>query len=154
MQPNGDKPSEDRLKLDCCELNFNPDVDTPSSGVYLSNADSEPSSSFTIELGKTEAERSNALARYQYFHKWAWSECFTSSKFCALKYGHKRAMQLLRICEMCHNSYFFEDNHCSFCHISFRNSDISSSFSDHVAACEHKLESEPCETVHHPNALP
>uniref|UniRef100_A0A7N0U4U5 Homeobox-DDT domain protein RLT1 n=1 Tax=Kalanchoe fedtschenkoi TaxID=63787 RepID=A0A7N0U4U5_KALFE len=142
------------LKLECRESNSHPDADGPSSGVCLSNSDLETSSSFAIELGKNEDERSNALTRYQDFQKWVWSECFSSSNFCALRHGGKRATQLLGICEKCYDSYFFEDKHCPFCHGTFRYSDCSLGFADHVAQCEHNLQMEPYEIVYPSVSLP
>lgn len=113
------------------------DIDSPSSTVCVSNSDAtEPSASFSIELGRNDAEKFDALNRYQDFEKWMWKECINPSTLCALKYGKKRCTQLLGICDHCHDLHFFEDNHCPSCHRTY--SPLDSNYSEHVAQCEEK----------------
>ncbi|RVW46790.1 Homeobox-DDT domain protein RLT2 [Vitis vinifera] len=86
------------------------DIDSPSSTVCVSNSDAtEPSASFSIELGRNDAEKFDALNRYQDFEKWMWKECINPSTLCALKYGKKRTY-----------------------------SPLDSNYSEHVAQCEEK----------------
>ncbi|XP_034701923.1 homeobox-DDT domain protein RLT2 isoform X4 [Vitis riparia] len=113
------------------------DIDSPSSTLCVSNSDAtEPSASFSIELGRNDAEKFDALNRYQDFEKWMWKECINPSTLCALKYGKKRCTQLLGICDHCHDLHFFEDNHCPSCHRTY--SPLDSNYSEHVSQCEEK----------------
>ncbi|XP_043687473.1 homeobox-DDT domain protein RLT2-like [Telopea speciosissima] len=113
-------------------------TDSSSSMVCGSTADTlEQASSFKIELGRSEAEKANAYKRYLDFEKWTWKECFNSYVLCAMKYGKKRCSELLGICDVCHDTYSSEDNHCSCCHATFRTRD-DYSFSEHVVQCEEK----------------
>ncbi|KAA8524323.1 hypothetical protein F0562_010746 [Nyssa sinensis] len=135
---------EDIVKAEVTEMapnrNCNASIDSPSSTICVSNPDiPEPSSSFAIEFGRNEAEKSDALRRYEDFEKWMWEECFNSSILCAVKYGKKRCEQLLDICDYCCELYFFEDNHCPSCHRTFRTSFSCLNFSEHVVQCEEKL---------------
>jgi hypothetical protein len=103
---------------------------------------SETSTSFTIELGRNEIEKNHTLKRFQDFEKWMWKECFKSSVLCAMKYEKKRCTQLLGVCDYCHDTYFFEDNHCPSCHKTHA-SQTGLNFSEHVAHCERKLKMDP-----------
>lgn len=121
-----------------CPAACSVDVDSPSSAVCVANSDTtEPSASFSIELGRNDTERYNALNRYKDFEKWMWKECINPSILCALKYGKKRCTQLLGLCDHCSDLHFFEDNHCLSCHRTY--SSLNSNFSEHEAQCKEKL---------------
>ncbi|XWS54133.1 hypothetical protein CRYUN_Cryun10bG0062400 [Craigia yunnanensis] len=118
--------------------------ESPSSTVCGSDSDmSEISTSFSIELGRNEIEKSDSLKRYQDFEKWMWKECFNSLTFFATKYGKRRCKQLLGVCNSCFNIYFFEDNHCPKCHGTYIASKSTLKFSEHVAQCVEKLQMGP-----------
>jgi len=101
---------------------------TPSSILH------ETSSSFKIELGKSENEKKAALRRYQDFQKWMWKECYNSSILCAIKFGVKRYKPQVDICEICLDPYFMEDSHCNSCHQTFPSND-EFNFSKHTFQC-------------------
>lgn len=113
-------------------------TDSSGSTVCRLNSDAvEISSSFRIEIGKNDTEKSDALKRYQDLQKWLWKECFNTSILCALKYGKKRCPELLATCDICHDLYLSEENHCPSCHKTFatiHNHDLK--FSEHVMYCE------------------
>lgn len=118
--------------------------DSPSSTLHDLNSDtSETSSSFKIELGKSESEKKAALRRYHDFQKWMWKECYNSSILCAMKYGIKRCKPQVDICDMCFNPYFVEDSHCNSCHRTFP-SDNGFNFSKHAFQCGGKLSKDIC----------
>ncbi|PIA31231.1 hypothetical protein AQUCO_05100028v1 [Aquilegia coerulea] len=114
-------------------------IASPSSTLCGVSVDTQDqSSSFKVELGKTQDEIKNTLIRYQEFQDWMWKEWFHPSIFCAMKFGKKRCPELLVTCEFCHDSYFSEDNHCHVCHMTFGSFYNNSDFSDHVNLCEEK----------------
>ncbi|XP_047163549.1 homeobox-DDT domain protein RLT1 [Vigna umbellata] len=118
--------------------------DSPSSILYDLNTDtSEVSSSFKIELGKSESEKKAALRRYHDFQKWLWKECYNSSVLCAMKYGIKRCKPQMDICDICLDLYFDEDSHCSSCHRTF-SSNNGFNFSKHAFQCRDKLSKDNC----------
>ena len=118
------------------------DIDSPSSTVCVSNSDAtEPSASFSIELGRNDAEKFDALNRYHDFEKWMWKECINPSILCALKHGKKRCTQLLEICDQCHDLHLFEDCHCPSCHRTYN--PLNRNFSEHVAQCKERLKGDP-----------
>lgn len=118
--------------------------DSPSSTLCGLNSDtSETSSSFRIELGKSESDKKAALRRYQDFQKWIWKECYNSSIFRAMKYGKKRCKSQVDMCDICLNPYFFEDSHCSYCHRTFSSND-GFNFSKHAFQCGDKLPKDIC----------
>ncbi|XP_004232922.1 homeobox-DDT domain protein RLT1 isoform X1 [Solanum lycopersicum] len=103
-----------------CGASSNPtsgvSADSPGSAIYGVSSDSwETSSSFKIELGRTEEEKKNALQRYQVFQIWMWKECLSSSILCAMRYGKKRCLPLLGICGHCLDSYLSEEGICPSC---------------------------------------
>ncbi|XP_015065715.1 homeobox-DDT domain protein RLT1 isoform X1 [Solanum pennellii] len=103
-----------------CGASSNPtsgaSADSPGSAIYGVSSDSwETSSSFKIELGRTEEEKKNALQRYQVFQIWMWKECLSSSILCAMQYGKKRCLPLLGICGHCLDSYLSEEGICPSC---------------------------------------
>ncbi|KAI4296809.1 hypothetical protein L6164_036732 [Bauhinia variegata] len=134
------------VKNEADETDSGPDPhvgsDSPSSTLCGLNSDTlETSSSFKIELGKSESEKRAALRRYQDFQKWMWKECYYSSTLCAMKYGRMRCKRLVDICDVCLNSYFVEDSHCNSCHRTFP-SNNGFNFSKHAFQCgEKKLDS-------------
>ncbi|KAJ7968610.1 Homeobox domain-containing protein/DDT domain-containing protein [Quillaja saponaria] len=128
------------LKSEANETNSSPDrhtgFDSPSSSLCGLNSDSsETSSSFRIELGRNDTEKKAALRRYQDFQKWLWKECYNTSTLCAMKCGKKRCQQLVDICNICLDSYFFEDSHCLSCHQTFGSLNNGFSFSNHASQC-------------------
>ncbi|KAK7400624.1 hypothetical protein VNO78_11847 [Psophocarpus tetragonolobus] len=136
------------VKNEVDETDSSPDrhtgSDSPSSTLCGLNSDtSETSSSFKIELGKSESDKKSALRRYQDFQKWAWKECYNSSILCAMKYGKKRCKPQVVICDICINSYFFEDSHCNCCHRTFP-SNSGFNFSKHTFQCGDKLSKDIC----------
>ncbi|XP_057955168.1 homeobox-DDT domain protein RLT2 isoform X3 [Malania oleifera] len=144
LRINVTRQSGDIVKSEASEMapihDCGVDMDSPSSTVCVSNSDmSEPSSSFRIELGRNEFEKNNSLNRYQDFEKWMWQECFNSSILCAMKYGKKRCMQLLGICDHCCDIYFPEDSHCPSCHKTYSTFNRNFNFSEHVSQCREKL---------------
>ncbi|KAL2627394.1 hypothetical protein AAZV13_07G170700 [Glycine max] len=136
------------VKNEADETDSSPDrhtgSDSPSSTLCGLNSDtSETSSSFKIELGKSESDKKSALRRYQDFQKWMWKECYNSPILCAMKYGKKRCKPQVVICDICLNPYFFEDSHCSGCHQTF-SSNSGFSFSKHAFQCGDKLSKNIC----------
>ncbi|XWS68694.1 hypothetical protein CRYUN_Cryun04dG0113200 [Craigia yunnanensis] len=135
----------DTIKTEANEMASGPDwsvcSESPNSTVCGSDSDmSETSTSFSIELGRNNFEKNDALKRYQDFDKWMWKECFNSLTFCAAKYGKRRCKQLLGVCSSCFNIYFSEDNHCPSCHRTYIASKSTLNFSQHVAQCAEKLQ--------------
>ncbi|XP_034928330.1 homeobox-DDT domain protein RLT2 isoform X4 [Populus alba] len=144
---NTEGQSKDPIKAEAVEMAAGPEsgtgMDSPHSTVCVPDSDmSETSTSFTIELGRNEIEKNHILKRFQDFEKWMWKECFKSSVLCAMKYEKKRCSQLLGVCDYCHDTYFFEDNHCPSCHKTHP-SQTGLNFSEHVAHCERKLKMDP-----------
>lgn len=124
--------------------NHNSGSDSPSSTLHDLNTDTfETSSSFKIELGKTESEKKAALRRYQDFQKWLLKECYNSSVLCAMKYGIKRCKPQMDICDICLNPYFVEDSHCNSCHRTFPTNN-GFNFSKHAFQCRDKLSKDNC----------
>ncbi|ESW31360.1 hypothetical protein PHAVU_002G232200 [Phaseolus vulgaris] len=136
------------VKNEADETDSSPDrhtgSDSPSSTLCGLNSDSlETSSSFKIELGKSESDKKSALRRYQDFQKWTWKECYNSSILCAMKYGKKRGKSQVVVCDICLNPYFFEDSHCNCCHRTFP-SNNGFNFSKHAFQCGEKLSKDIC----------
>ncbi|KAK7362794.1 hypothetical protein VNO77_04916 [Canavalia gladiata] len=130
------------IKNEADETDFSPDhhtgSDSSSSTLCGLNSDTlEISSSFKIELGKSESDKKSALRRYQEFQKWIWKECYNSYILCAMKYGKKRCKPQVVICDICLNPYFFEDSHCNSCHRTFP-SNNGFNFSKHAFQCGDK----------------
>jgi hypothetical protein len=147
LRANTEGQSKDPIKAEAVEMAAGPEsgtgMDSPRSTVCVPDSDmSETSTSFTIELGRNEIEKNHTLKRFQDFEKWMWKECFKSSVLCAMKYEKKRCTQLLGVCDYCHDTYFFEDNHCPSCHKTHA-SQTGLNFSEHVAHCERKLKMDP-----------
>ncbi|XP_048323256.2 homeobox-DDT domain protein RLT1 isoform X1 [Ziziphus jujuba] len=131
------------VKNEVDEMNSSPDChaafDSPSSTLCGLNPDSiETSSSFRIELGKSETEKKAALRRYQDFQKWMFKECLNASTLYAMKCGKKRCAQLLEICDGCLTTYYFEDSHCLSCHQTFGTMGNDFKFPQHVIQCKEK----------------
>lgn len=136
------------VKNETDETDSSPDrhtrSDSPSSTLCgLSSDTSETSSSFRIELGKSESDKKAALRRYQDFQKWMWKECYNSSVLCAMKYGKKRCKPQVDICDTCLNFYCLEDSHCGYCHRTFPSND-GFNFSKHAIQCGDKLPKNIC----------
>lgn len=109
-----------------------------SASDHDSSDSSELSRSFTVELGRNNAEKVHVLERYKDFEKWLWRECLESSSLRASKLRKKRGIELLRTCEACHEVYWSRDKHCSCCHGTFESSRLELKFSQHVLECEEK----------------
>ncbi|KAF9609028.1 hypothetical protein IFM89_012468 [Coptis chinensis] len=126
----------------------NTGIESPSSTLCADSCDTqEQSSSFRIELGRTQTEKSSALKRYQDYERWMWKECFNASILCAMKFGKKRCTELLVTCDSCHDSYFMEDNHCTVCHLTF-GAYSNTCYSDHMKLCEEKQKLDPRSASH------
>lgn len=96
---------------------LNDSEDSPSSTVSgLNSGTIDMSSSFRIELGKSETEKKTALDRYQELQRWMWNVCFNSSTLCAMRYEQSRCEPLLGICEFCQSSYLVESSSCPSCY--------------------------------------
>ncbi|WRX27467.1 Homeobox domain - like 10 [Theobroma cacao] len=123
------------------ELDSSPDFpasfDSPSSAICGLNFDAlETLTSFKIQLGRNENEKKLALKRYQDFQRWIWKECYNSSTLCAMKYGKKRCVQLLAVCDVCLRSHIPEEMHCGYCHQTFGSVNNSFNFSEHEIQCK------------------
>ncbi|KAK8265184.1 hypothetical protein V6Z11_D12G162000 [Gossypium hirsutum] len=114
--------------------------ESPSSILCGSDSDMPETSSFSIELGRDENEKNNALKRYQDFEKWMWKGCFSSLTFSVMKYGERMCKELLGVCDSCFNVYFVKDNHCPSCHTTYIASKSALIFSEHVAQCAQKMQ--------------
>ncbi|CAD5165547.1 unnamed protein product [Musa acuminata subsp. malaccensis] len=139
----------DHVKIGVPKMMVSPDcsmeLDSPSSTLCGLASDAlEKSTSFKIELGRNEVEKTAALKRYEGFLRWMWKECYNPYMLCAMKYGKKRCSELLHTCNSCFQSFLAEERHCPFCHKTFKafhNSDAI--LSEHVALCETKRKSDP-----------
>ncbi|XP_022720447.1 homeobox-DDT domain protein RLT1-like isoform X2 [Durio zibethinus] len=123
------------------EIDSSPDLpasfDSPSSAICGLNSDaSEILPSFKIQLGRNENEKKSALKRYQDFQRWMWKECYNSSTLCAMKYGKKRCVQLLAVCDVCLASHIPDEMHCGYCHQTFSSINNSFNFSEHEIQCK------------------
>lgn len=115
-------------------------ADRPSSGICVSNPDMpELSSSFNIELGSNEAERKDALKRYQEFEKWMWKKCFSPSTLRAIKHGKTRGKPVFSVCDFC--QYLYKVEECCPCEYTSNISTGDSNFSEYVD-CKAKLHGE------------
>ena len=100
----------------------------------------EPLASIRIKCESYGLDKNVTLERYRDFEKWMWDECFSIMKLRALKYGKTLRTRLLSICSHCHDLYFFENQHCPFCH---KNCSIlvgTFNFGEHVSYCKEKQE--------------
>ncbi|XVE51391.1 hypothetical protein DITRI_Ditri02bG0036300 [Diplodiscus trichospermus] len=136
------------------EIDSNPELSAifycPSSaicGLKKPNA-SDAFPSFEIQLGRNENEKKSALKRYQDFQRWMWKECY-SSILCGMKYGKKRDMQLLAVCDACLGSHIPEEMHCGYCHHTFGSTNNSFNFSEHEIQCKEnrKLDTKATHTL-------
>ncbi|XP_009352854.2 homeobox-DDT domain protein RLT1 [Pyrus x bretschneideri] len=146
--PNNAGPSKNHVKNEAGEMDSSPDFpsrfDSPESTVCALNSDTtQSSSSFRIELDRSETEKRAALRRYQDFQKWMWKECFNSSTLGATKYGKERCRPLFDVCDVCLSCYYFEDSHCDTCHQTFDAFNRNFDFSEHVIQCKRKRTLEP-----------
>ncbi|XP_010919381.1 homeobox-DDT domain protein RLT2 isoform X1 [Elaeis guineensis] len=135
---------EGSIKSGANEMMSSPDctteLDSPSSTICGLTSDGlEFSTSFKIDLGRNDIEKSAALKRYQGYLRWMWKECYNPHILSAMKYGKKRCSELLQTCHFCYQSYLAEERHCPSCHKTFKtfyNADAN--FSEHVTMCEEK----------------
>ncbi|KAM7271111.1 hypothetical protein ACFE04_030325 [Oxalis oulophora] len=122
-------------KLETVKLEAGSDrnLHSPCSTVCDMDSDMcETSTSVAMDLGETESEKKSAFKRYRDFEKWMWKECSGSSTLCATKYGKKRAVQLLYICNSCHELFTFRDWQCPSCYRTCGSSETKFGFYDHV----------------------
>ncbi|XP_047308886.1 homeobox-DDT domain protein RLT1-like isoform X2 [Impatiens glandulifera] len=103
------------------------DLDSPQSmvsGLVSTNVSDELSTSFKIQLGRNEAERKDALNRYQEFQLWMWRECFNTESLCAKKSVEKRSTKpVLEICGFCLDLFMASDELlCPCCNRPFADS--------------------------------
>ncbi|CAI0408031.1 unnamed protein product [Linum tenue] len=111
-------------------------IDSPSSLLCASNSDTQDIFSFfQIELGRNERENKGVLRRYEDSQIWMWKECLSSTASCAMKHGKNRSRQLLDACDLCLDSYLFEDHHCLSCHQTFDSGNRMFSFEEHETKC-------------------
>ncbi|XVF25750.1 hypothetical protein REPUB_Repub13aG0240500 [Reevesia pubescens] len=136
------------------EVDSSPDFpasfDSPSSAICGLNSDaSETVPSFKIQLVRNENEKKSALKRYQDFQRWMWKECYNSLTLYVMKYGKKRCVQLLAVCDACLGSHIPEEMHCGFCHQTFASINNSFSFSEHEIQCKenNKLDTKGTRTL-------
>ncbi|KAH9742702.1 homeobox-ddt domain-containing protein rlt2 [Citrus sinensis] len=91
--------NQETVKAEVIERASCPDytgTDNPSNIVCDSDSEiSDTSTSFSIELGRDDVLRNDALKRYQDYERWMWKECVNSSILCAMEYGKKRCKQVL-----------------------------------------------------------
>ncbi|MCI13511.1 hypothetical protein A2U01_0034629, partial [Trifolium medium] len=97
------------------------------------------STSFTVQLGRTEVENKDAYMRYWDFEKWMRKECLICSVSRAMKFGKKRCNQLLLMCDLCHHVYFFRGSPCPSCHRTFSTSQGNSGSYESFAHSEGKM---------------
>ncbi|XP_022715831.1 homeobox-DDT domain protein RLT1-like isoform X2 [Durio zibethinus] len=129
---------------------FPASFDSPCNASCRLNSDAlEILPSFKIQLGISENGKKSALKRYQDFQRWMWKECYNSSTLCALKYGKKRCVQLLVVCDMCLGSHIPEEMHCGYCHQTFGSINNSFNFSEHEIQCKEnrKLDTKDTHTL-------
>lgn len=100
----------------------------------------EPLASIHIKRESSVLDKNVTLERYRDFEKWMWDECFSIMKLRALKYGKTLRTRLLSICSHCHDLYFFENQHCPFCHKNYSMSVETFNFGEHVSYCKQKQE--------------
>ncbi|CAL1398076.1 unnamed protein product [Linum trigynum] len=130
-------------------------IDSPSSLVCGSNSDTQDVfSSFRIELGRNERENKGALRRYEDLQIWTWKECLSSTVSCAMKHGKKRSRQLLDACDLCLDSYLFEDHHCLSCHQTFDSGNRMFSFEEHGTICNGRRKLDSKDTHASNSSLP
>lgn len=115
--------------------------DSPNSMVCGSDpCMMEPLAFIPIKCESYGLDKYVTLERYQDFEKWMWEECFSIMKLRALKYGKTLRTRLLSICSHCYDLYFFENEHCPFCHKNYSISVETFNFGEHVSYCKEKQE--------------
>ncbi|KAK6134736.1 hypothetical protein DH2020_031512 [Rehmannia glutinosa] len=131
------KVVESRHKLDLYS-----GIDSPKSMVCASYSTSPGLSlSSTIELEKNVCEGNDIMERYKDF-EWMWKECFDSNVLGALKYGTLMRERLLEICKCCNSLFSWEENHCPSCHTTYKTSEVTYNFAEHVTECKRKRSGE------------
>ncbi|XWS15781.1 hypothetical protein CRYUN_Cryun34aG0031200 [Craigia yunnanensis] len=136
MGQNGSSSENEASEIDS-SLDFPASFDSPSSAICGLNSDPlETLPSFKIQLGRNENEKKSAMKRYQDFQRWMWKECYNSLTLCAMKYGKKRCVQLLAVCDACLGSHIPEEMHCGYCHQTFGSTNNSFNFSEHEIQCK------------------
>ncbi|GMI72856.1 RINGLET 1, homeobox-1 [Hibiscus trionum] len=134
------------------EIDYSPDFpasfDNASGAICGLNSDASAAlSSFKSQLGTNENEIKSALNRYQDFQMWMWKESYNCSTLCAMKYGKKRSVQLLVVCDVCLGSHVPEEKHCFHCHQTFGSINRSFNFSEHKCNENKKLDTKDTRTL-------
>lgn len=115
---------------------------SPASGLSGQDADNaDRSAAISIDLGRTEAERTRALERYKELERWIWNEqTQEASSLRAFRIRKKREQDLLSSCQSCHEFYWPRDKHCPCCHGTFDSSSkVHAKFLEHTRECEELL---------------
>ncbi|KAK6134925.1 hypothetical protein DH2020_031345 [Rehmannia glutinosa] len=60
----------------------------------------------------------------------------------ALKYGTLMRERLLEICKCCNSLFSWEENHCPSCHTTYKTSEVTYNFAEHVTECKRKRSGE------------
>ncbi|XP_027170848.1 homeobox-DDT domain protein RLT2 isoform X1 [Coffea eugenioides] len=137
---------KETAKKNLCSRSTSQDADDVKEEVSEESPNSmvsdmmEPLASIRIKCESYGLDKNVTLERYRDFEKWMWDECFSIMKLRALKYGKTLRTRLLSICSHCHDLYFFENQHCPFCH---KNCSIlvgTFNFGEHVSYCKEKQE--------------
>ncbi|KAJ8747527.1 hypothetical protein K2173_014334 [Erythroxylum novogranatense] len=114
------------------DADISANIDIPSNSTWVADLDmNAPSTSFRIEIGRTEAEKNHIFKRYQDFEKWMWKECANHLVLRSMKCGNKRCEQILNVCDYCHDIVFYEDNQCPSCHKTYEASGSNLNFCNH-----------------------
>lgn len=108
-------------------------------GTVLSDKEScRHAGAIQIQIGNSHRERKCVLDRYREFDKWFWSrETPEFSVLVAARLKKKRSPEILAKCEVCHDLFWNEEKHCSYCHTTFEASakrDVK--YMQHVSECE------------------
>ncbi|XP_042007144.1 homeobox-DDT domain protein RLT2-like [Salvia splendens] len=110
------------------------DLSSPKGLAHVS-CSPEQSTPLAANLVNNGAEENDINQRYNKDFEWIWKECFASNVFSALKHSTLWRRQLLEICNCCRILYSWEENHCPFCHMTYRTSSDTSDFAEHVDKC-------------------
>lgn len=130
----------ENINVEATEMDVERDFanfDSPTSALSGSNSDSMvTSSSFRIELGRSESEKKAAVERYQDFQRWMWKDFNTLSLFAETSKSKRK--QMLAVCDVCLDCYLTENIHCPSCHQTFSAADNGFRVQEHVIYCEEK----------------
>ncbi|KAJ8764613.1 hypothetical protein K2173_006695 [Erythroxylum novogranatense] len=103
------------------DADISANIDIPSNSTWVADLDmNAPSTSFRIEIGRTEAEKIISSR-----------ECANHLVLRSMKCGNKRCEQILNVCDYCHDIVFYEDNQCPSCHKTYEASGSNLNFCNH-----------------------